>query len=161
MTAALTHPIDSERAYRAAIDVTLAAARAEIRIFDRDLLQMELGERPRVALLADFLAGGRDRRLRIVVRDIVPLEQRLPRLIELMRLRGHMIETRRTPEHLQYLADCWLLADGMHGAIRFHVDHARGKLVTNVAAEIEPWWRRFEDLWQECERCTPGTTTGL
>lgn len=161
MTAVLTHPIDSERAYRAAIDVTLAAARSEIRIFDRDLLQMGLGERDRVALLADFLAGSRDRRLHIVIHDIVPLEQRLPRLIELMRLRGHMIETRRTPDHLRHLADCWLLADSAHGAIRFHADHARGKLIANLATEIEPWWQRFDDLWQESERCAPGATTGL
>jgi len=161
VNAPLTHPFDTEAAYRAAIDVVLTAARSEIRIFDRDLLQMALGKRERVALLADFLAGGRDRRLCIVLHDIAPLERFLPRLIELMRLRGHMIETRKTPDNLRNLTDCWLLADGAHGAIRFHVDHPRGKLVTDLAPEIEPWWRRFDDLWQECEMCTPGATTGL
>jgi hypothetical protein len=157
----LTHPFDSESAYRAAIDVTLAAARSEIRIFDRDLLQMGLGERDRIALLTEFLAGGRDRRLRIVVHDVTPLEQCLPRLIELMRWRGHLIETRRTPDHMRHLADCWVLADGSHATIRFHADHARGKLISNLPTEVEPWWRRFDDLWLECEMCTPGATTGL
>jgi hypothetical protein len=161
MNAALVCPFDSETTYRAAIDTTLAAARQEIRIFDRDLVQMGLGDRGRVALLTEFLAAGRDRRLRIVMHDIGPLEQRLPRLVDLIRRYGHLIETRRTPDHLRHLADRWLLADGAHGTIRFHADHARGKLVTNMPTEVEPWWRRFDDLWQESEACFPGATTGL
>jgi hypothetical protein len=161
MNTPLTQPFDTEGAYRAAIDVTLASARRELCIFDRDLLRMGLGDRNRIALLTEFLAAGRDQRLRIVLHDFAPLESQLPRLIELMRLRSHLIETRRTPDHLRHLADCWVLADAAHGAIRFHADHARGKLVGNQPQEIEPWWRRFEELWHECEPCSPGTTTGL
>jgi hypothetical protein len=59
------------------------------------------------------------------------------------------------------LADRYVLADQTHGAIRFHADHARGKAVSSMPAEIDPWWRRFDDLWQESEVCSPGTITGL
>jgi len=158
---ALQQTFDSEATYRAAIDVALAAARNEVRVFDHDLTAMHLGERSRVALLTEFLRGSRDRRLKIVVHDTTALETSLPRLIDLMRLYGHLVETRRTPEHLRHLADRWLLADAAHGAIRFHADHARGKLIIDMPNEIEPWWRRFDDLWQECEVCSPGATTGL
>lgn len=157
----LVQAFDSEAAYRAAIDVTLAAARTEIRIFDHDLQAMGFGERSRVEQLTAFLRGGQDRRLRIVVHDSDALERNLPRLIDVMRLYGHLIETRRTPEHLRHLADCWMLADAAHGTLRFHADHARGKLIIDMPTEIEPWWRRFEDLWEESEMCSPGATTGL
>jgi hypothetical protein len=161
MNAAFLGPIDSEAAYRAAIDSTLAVARLEIRIFDRDLVQMGLGDRDRIALLTEFLRAGRDRQLRIVMHEVEPIEQRLPRMLDLIRRYGHLIETRRTPDHLRHLADRCVLADAAHGAIRFHADHARGKLVTNMPNEIEPWWRRFDDLWHESEACSPGATTGL
>jgi hypothetical protein len=161
MNEALVYSFESEAAYRAAIDTTLAAARKEIRIFDRDLLQMGLAERGRVRLLEAFLSAGRDRRLCIVLHDIEALEQQMPRLIDLIRLHRHLVEFRRTPDHLRHLADRYVLADEMHGAIRFHADHARGKLVTSLPTELAPWWRRFDDLWQESEVCSPGTTTGL
>lgn len=161
MNEALVCPFESEVAYRAAIDATIVAARSEIRIFDRDLLQMKLAERGRVGLLATFLSADGDRRLRVVLHDVEPLEQQMPRLIDLIRLHRHLVEFRRTPDHLRHLADRYVLADEMHGALRFHADHARGKMITNMPSELAPWWRRFDDLWQESEVCSPGTTTGL
>jgi hypothetical protein len=161
MNAPLVCPFEGEAAYRAAIDATLKMAQREIRIFDRDLLRMGLGDRDRVALLAAFLSAGGGRTLKIVLHEIEPLEQQMPRLVDLIRLHGHLLEVRRTPDHLRHLADRCVLVDEMHGTIRFHADHARGKVVRDLPTEIEPLWRRFEDLWQESEVCSPGTTTGL
>jgi hypothetical protein len=152
---------DSEADYRAAIDLTLAGAQREIRIFDRDLRGMGLEERARVARLDDFLSSDRDCHLKVVLHDPDSLEAHLPRLLALMREHAHQIAVRRTPEHLRSLSDCWFLADAHSGTIRFHTDHARGKRVTNIPAEIQPWWRRADDLWEECEPCTPWLTTGL
>jgi hypothetical protein len=154
-------PFDSEAGYRAAIDLTLAAARREIRIFDRDLVAMGLEDRAHVTTLDDFLAADRDRRLRIVLHDTVPLEGHLPRLLALMRQRPSEIEVRRTPEHLRHLADSWLLADHAHGTLRFHRDHRRGKHIAESPAEVEPWWWRFDDLWEESEASSPWAVTGL
>lgn len=153
--------IDSERSYLEAIDATLAVARNEIRIFDRNLARMAFGRPARAGRLREFLTGAPDRRLLIVVHEIDALEREMPGIVDLIRLYGHLIETRITPDHLRHLADCWVLADQMHGAIRFHADHARGKWVTAVPAEIAPWWRRAEDLWLESQPCFPGAATGL
>jgi hypothetical protein len=151
----------SEAAFRAAIDLTIAAAHREIRIFDRDLAHMGLEDPTHTALLGRFLAAGADRRLRIVLHDLAPLKNRSPRLIALMRLHGHAIEVRKTPDHLGQLSDCWVLADQLHGAIRFHVDHPRGKRYAASSAEIRPWWQRFDELWEASEPCSPATVTGL
>jgi hypothetical protein len=158
---ATIEPFDSEAGYRAAIDLTLASALREVRIFDRDLRGMALEERARIARLGEFLASGRDHRLRVAMHDTTLLENRQPRLLALMREHADKVEVRRTPEHLRHLADCWLLADQRSGTIRFHEDHARGKCILDTAGEIQPWWRRADDLWEECEPCTPWATTGL
>jgi hypothetical protein len=152
---------ESEAGYRAAIDLTLAAARHEVRIFDGDLSRMGLEDSTHVAILGDFLAANRNRRIRIVLHDIDPLERRMPRLVTLLRDHLHAVAVRRTPEHLRHLSDSWLLADETHGAIRFHADHPRGKRISASAAEIRPWWQRFDALWEESGPCSPGAVTGL
>lgn len=154
-------PFDSEAGYRAAIALTLAGAQRELRIFDRDLTAMGLEERAQVALLDRFLAANADRQLHVVVHDLAPLQARLPRLLALLRDHAQQVVVRVTPEHLRHLADCWLLADGSSGTIRFHADHARGKVVAALPAEIKPWWQRADDLGAESETCTPWAVAGL
>jgi hypothetical protein len=152
---------DSEAGYRAAIALTLAGAQRELRVFDRDLTHMGLEERAEIDLLSRFLAAGRDRQLRVVVHDLAPLQSRLPRLLALMRDHAQQVEVRVTPAHLHHLADCWLLADGSSGTIRFHADQARGKLVAAIPAEIKPWWQRADSLGAESESCVPWAVAGL
>lgn len=157
----LPETFDSEAGYRQAIEATLAAARKEIRIFDRDLNRMGLETSAGADLLAAFLAGGTDRRIRIVVHYPDHLQQRFPRLLALLRRHSHTIEIRRTPDHLQSLADCGVLADERHGTLRTHADHPRGKLVVDDPKQIHPWWQRFDELWDACQPCSPATAVGL
>jgi hypothetical protein len=96
-----------------------------------------------------------------VLHDTGPLESRSPRLLALIRQHNHVIGIRKTPDHLRQISDCWVLADQDHGAIRFHADHPRGRRITAWSAEIEPWWRRFDELWEASEPCSPGAVTGL
>jgi integrase len=154
-------PFDSEAGFRAAIALTLAGAQRELRIFDRNLALMGLDERAQAELLDRFLAAGRDRRLQIIVHDLTPLQSRLPRLLKLMRDYAQQLDVRVTPEHLRHLAECWLLADGSSGTIRFHGDHARGKVVAAIPTEIKRWWQRADDLAAESEACAPWAVAGL
>jgi hypothetical protein len=153
----MIEPFDSEAGYRAAIDATILAARHELRLFDGDLGRMALDEASRNALLVGFLAADQNRRLRIVIHDPAPLRARHPRLLNLIRNHGHQIEIRQTPDHLRHLADRFVLADELHGTIRFHADHARGKRIGDDATEVHPYWQRFGDLWEESLFCTPST----
>jgi hypothetical protein len=154
-------PFDSEAGYRAGIALTLTAAQREVRIFDCDLLQMGLDLREPVERLAVFLAASGNRRLQIVVHDVAPLQSRQPRLLGLLRDFAHQIEVRVTPEHLRHLAECWVLADEAGGTIRFHGDHARGKTIIALPAEIKPWWQKAGDLAAESEPCIPWAVAGL
>ena len=151
----MIEPFDSEAGYRAAIDATLRAARREVRIFDSNLERMALDDPERSALLLNFLKRDSTRRLYMVLHNPEPLRTTHPRLLNLIRSNGHQIEIRQTPDHLRQLADCFVLADELHGAIRFHADHARGKAVGDDSIEIHAYWHRFDDLWEESQACTP------
>ena len=152
---------DSEAGYRAAIDETIRSASHELRIFDGDLSRMLLDDAARHALLVAFLAAAITRRLHIVLHDPDPIRTRHPRLLNLIRSHGHQIEIRQSPDHLRHLADCFVLADRLGGAIRFHADHARGKRVSDDSVEIHPMWTRFDDLWEVSAPCSLASTAGL
>ena len=154
-------PFNSEAGYRAAIDATLALARREVRIFDRDLARMSLEVPARTVILEHFLSDAPHRRLRVVLHDTEVLERRSPRLMALLRHFGHLTEIRLTPDYLRHLADCLVLADERHAAVRFHADHARGKQLSASAQAVQPYWQRFDELWEASQPVSPGTTTGL
>jgi len=154
-------PFATEADWRMAIDTTLIYAHHELRLFDGDMQRIALEDVERIARLSAFLAADPDRRLRLVLIELDYLQRHCPRLLGLMRRCGHAIETRQCPAHLRHLAERYLLADGQHGAIRFHTDQPRGKLVLDEGGEIQPWWRRFDDLWLESEAVAPASTLGL
>lgn len=160
MSQTVVQPFDSEAGFRAAIDLTLAAASRDLRVFDQDLGRMGLEAPTRIAALTSFLASGRGS-IRMVLHDTALLEQRSPRLISLIRTYGHAIEVRRTPDHLRQVPDCWVLADRSCATIRFHIDHPRGKLLMAAPVEVRPWWDRFDELWEASAACSPGATVGL
>ncbi|HEY6898723.1 MAG TPA: hypothetical protein VI279_15810, partial [Rhodocyclaceae bacterium] len=114
-----------------------------------------------VEAIEDFLARGPDQRLRIVLHDIDHVEHYCPRLLALRGRFMQRLEFRQTTVELRHLRDAHLLADGRHGAIRFHMGQARGKHVSDDPVEIAPRWRRFDDLWDMSSSCLPATRTGL
>ena len=142
---------DSEADYRAAIDFVLAQASSSLKIFDTDLARMQLGTPERVALLTNFLSANVAPQLQIVVRDrdgSSDIGRRLPRLMDLLERYSHFFAIRQAPDNMLHLADCHVIADGQHCARRFHIDHARGALISHDPAEVFPWEQRFDELWE-------------
>ena len=150
-----------EADFRAALDQAIFFAQREIRIFDNTLERMKLDEKSRADALADFLAAAPARRLLIVVHQPEYAETRCSRLRALIRRFPNAVEVRETSVELKHLADCFLLVDEAHGVIRFHRDHARGKLLQHAADEIQPWWQRFDEIWRSATSCLAPTTSGL
>ena len=142
---------DSEAGYRAAIDTVLSHATRELLIFDADLARMQLEDPARIALLRNFLAIAPTPRVRLVLRDTGEITNRSPRLLDLADRYAHAFSIRRAPDNMQHLADCHVIADKLHCVRRFHIDHARGALNTDDPAEVLPWLRRFDELWELSE----------
>lgn len=161
MPANASETFDTRAAYQQAIDRVLSSATREVCVFDSDLKIMEFDNRIRADAIAAFFAGGRDRKLRIVLHDIDHLTRYSPRMMALLKRYSHSFAVRQTPESLRSLADCIVLADGVSGVIRFHADHFRGKVLTKQAPEVHDWQQRFEDLWQESIPGVSATHLGL
>lgn len=151
----------SEAGYRQAIDATLASAKEEIRVLDRNLESMALEDANRIDRLSAFLSEQPKHRLRIVLHNPDRLQQSSPRLINLLRNHSRAVEIRLMPERLRHLSDCQILADGKHGTLRFHADQPRGKLVVDDAETIAPWWLRYDELWQISTQFSPAIPLGL
>lgn len=154
-------PFTDEAGFRAALDAVIATASREIRIVDSRLERMRLDDVARAEALARFLAAAPLRRLHIVLHDPQYAAMHYPRLHTLIRRFPNSVEVRESSAEFKDIADCFLLADERHGAIRFHRDHPRGKLLQNAADEIRPWWQRFDELWRSAAPCLTPTLIGL
>lgn len=150
-----------EAEFRAALDTVISRADREIRIMDDRLERMMLDDKARADMLATFLAASIKRRLYIVVHDPLYAETRCSRLRALIRRFPNAVEVRESSAALKHIADSFLIADEMHGVIRFHRDHARGKMLQNAGDEIRPWWQRFDELWRSGTSCLSPTQAGL
>ncbi|MFY9327919.1 MAG: hypothetical protein WAO76_07880 [Georgfuchsia sp.] len=154
-------PFLSEAEFHAALDAVIAVASREIRITDDRLERMMLDEIERAESLVRFLSASPVCRLHIVLHNPQYVASRYPRLHTLIRRFPNSVEVRESSAEYKHIADCFLLADEMHGAIRFHRDHARGKLLQNAVDEIRPWWLRFDELWCSATPCLAPTRIGL
>lgn len=153
--------LNSEADYREAIDGVIGLATREILIFDRDLVRLQIDTPARIDKLKTFLALAPYCRLRIILHDSGPAERDMSRLQNLLRTNSHAIECRQIPDNLRHLADAHIIADTQNGVRRFHADHARSALITLDEAYLQPWRKRFEDLWELSAVCLTGTISGL
>ena len=161
MTAPRVAPFDSEAGFAKALDMVIVAAQEEICVFDRDLSRLPLDHPQRSQALREFLSADRSRRLRIALHDTARLQNRSPRLQALLRHFSHAVEVRQVPEEFHHLAECYLLCGHAYGAVRFHADHPRGKLVFGDAAELRPYVERFRQVWETATPCALGSPLGL
>ena len=152
---------DTYQDYRQAVADLVALTRRELVIFDSDLGETGLESRDGIASLTRFLNAHRDNTLRLVLHDPDRVERNCPRLMALLKLRGHCISFRQSPEDLRRLTDCFMAADGHHAVIRFHADHARGKLLIEQPDEVGGLWKRFDALWEISSPSLSGTTLGI
>jgi hypothetical protein len=152
---------DTYQRYRQAVADLIPLARRELVIFDQDLGETGLESRAGIEILTRFLNANRDSTLRIVLHVPDRVERNCPRLMALLKLRGHSVTVRQSPEDLRRLTDCFIAADRRHAVIRFHADHARGKLLIEQPDDVAVWWKRFDALWEISSPSLSGTTLGI
>lgn len=152
---------DTYQDYRRAVTDLIALAQRELVIFDSDLGETGFESRAGIESVSRFLNVRRDNTMRVVLHNPDRVERNCPRLMALLKLRGHSISFRQSPEDLRRLTDCFMAADGRHALIRFHADHARGKLLIEQPDDVGGVWKRFDALWEISSPSLSGTTLGI
>lgn len=146
---------------RAAFDALLAGAQRELRLYDQDLALFDIDHLPRHASLRALCVAGGGRRIELLLDDIHHVARDHPRLMQLVRDFGHVIEIRQAdaaaprPDQAFVLADrhaVLLRADksAMHGTL--HLDDAHGAI---------PLQQGFDAMWQRSQAGVTATTLGL
>ena len=130
-------------------------------IFDCDLTRLGLEQPERIALLRERLLANPSCTIRIVLKDAEPFRSRSPRLFGLFALFSQQMSVTCCAESMKSLPDALLIVDNQHALIRFHVDHARGKVLIDEPAACLPYVHRFAEIVAEGGEPIASSTLGL
>lgn len=147
--------------YQLGIDRLLAMAEREIRIYDKDLRLLKLDSGARLDHIRRLLQSNRADSLHIALRDPELFKHHQPRLLTVFASHAHAMAVQQTPEHLAGLRDSMILVDGRHGLIRFDQEQPRSKLLIDEFDELQPYRKRFDDIWNEGGIPVSPSTLGL
>jgi hypothetical protein len=147
--------------YGSAVQKTLFLATDSLRIFDPDLVRLNLETRENALFLRDFLASAPRVRLQIVLRNAEPFRRSSPRLFQLLRDFPHRMQVWECAPQLLNMTDATLLSDDRHAVIRFHQDHARSRVIIDDAGACRGHHTRFDEILAEGGTPISATTLGL
>jgi sugar-specific transcriptional regulator TrmB len=153
--------ITSRGEYLEAVDQLLPMARREIRIFDPDLADLRLHIPERIAQLREFLVQGRHTRIYIALHKTEFVEQRAPRLMQLLGLFSANMVIQRTQGDATRVEDCFILVDELHVARRPVAAQPRGVVLTHDENEAARMRERFDHIWESSEPGVSAVTSGL
>lgn len=152
---------DSEAAFQNAVERLLAQPGRVLRIFDPDLSALRFNAPQRVALLEQFLASSRTRRIYIALHDPDHVTKHCPRLIGLLARYSHAIAIQRTHDEIRAIQDSFLVLDQSHYVRRAVARFFRGAIGLGDEAEAAAMCSRFLEIWSASFPAVSATTLGL
>ena len=153
--------ITTRAEYQEAIDLLLPIAQRELRVFDPDLSDLRLHLPERITRLREFLSRGRNNRLYIAVHKTEFIEQRAPRILNLLGLFAANIFIQRTQGDAARVQDCFILCDETHLVRRSVAAQPRGVVLTDDLIEGAKTRDRFDQIWESSEPGVSANTSGL
>lgn len=147
--------------FRTAFDSLLAANPRQLRLYDHDLSLFDLDHLPRHARLRALCVAGGGRRIELLLDEIHHLARDYPRLMQLLRDFGHVIEIRQADPLAPRPEQAFVLAD-RHGVL-LRCDKAAlpGTLHADDVRRNLPLSQSFEAMWQRSPASVSATTLGL
>jgi len=145
----------------AAIDTLLGIAKHSIRVFDVDLSGMGWNSAARAETIMALLRSNPAARVEIIVHDTGWIERSCPRLLNMLKYRGHAIAIRRTGQDARQAMDPLLIVDGVHFLHRFHASQPRAALSIGDPVAAQPLATRFDAISESAEPGVTPTVLGL
>ncbi|HEY9098208.1 MAG TPA: hypothetical protein VIN38_04985 [Thiobacillus sp.] len=146
---------------RAAFDELLASTTRHLRLYDHDLSALDIDQPDRQATLRAICLGGGGRRIELLLDTIDTIVRDHPRLMQLVRDFGHVLEIRQADPTLTRPDRAFVLAD-RHGVLtRADKLALRGTLNLDDAQTAAMLVQEFEAMWQRSQAVVTATTLGL
>jgi hypothetical protein len=161
MDEAIYERFDTAAGFQGAVERLLAQPGRELRIFDPDGASLRLNDPARIALLEQFLAASRTRRIYLVVHDTDHITRYCPRLLALLARYSHMVQIHRTHEHIRSVQDAFLVLDSQHYVRRSVAAFYRGAAGFGDEVEALAMRQRFMEIWEASFPGVSSTTAGL
>jgi len=154
-------PFETPAEFRAAFDDLLDSTQRQLRLYDHDLGLLEIDQLPRHSRLRALCLAGGGRRIELLLDDIRHVARDCPRLMQLVRDFGHVIEIRQADPNMPRPDQAFALAD-RHGAlVRADKSALHGTLHLDDAHSAIRLHQEFEGMWQRAQASVTATTLGL
>lgn len=152
---------DTPSELRAAFDALLAGTRRQLRLYDHDLRWLDLDATPRHGALRALCVAGGGRRIELLLDDISHVARDHPRLMQLLRDFGHVIEIRQADPDAIRPDQAFALADRQGVLLRPDKATVRGTLHPADPGRVAALHQDFEGMWQRAPASVSATTLGL
>lgn len=146
---------------RAAFDALLAATQRRLRLYDHDLSLFDLDHAPRHAVLRALCVAGGGHRIELLLDDIDRVARDHPRLMQLVRDFGHILEIRQADPDASRPGQAFVLGDRNAVLLRADKSAVPGVLHPDDPARAAELNHSFEDMWQRAPAQVSATTLGL
>ncbi len=157
----MTTPFETPAEFRAAFDTLLASTPRQLRLYDHDLSLLEIDHLSRHASLRALCVAGSGHRIELLLDDISRVVRDHPRLMQLVRDFGHVVEIRQTDPHAPRPDQAFVLADRHGVLVRADKAAVHGTLHPDDPAGAIPLQQRFEGMWQRSPAGVSASTLGL
>lgn len=147
--------------FRAAFDTLLAGTQRQLRLYDHDLSLLELDHEPRHAALRALCVAGGGRHIELLLDNISLVARKHPRLMQLVRDFGHVLEIRQADPDESRPEQAFVLADRHGVLLRADKAAVRGTLHLDGARDAVLLNQDFEGMWQRSPASVSATTLGL
>jgi hypothetical protein len=145
--------------FRAAFDALLAVTHRQLRIYDHDLGLLDLHDAARLAALRALCVAGR--RVEVLLDDISHVARDHPRLMQLLRDFGHVLEIRQADPDAPRPDQAFVLADRQGVLLRADKMKVHGALHEDDTARATELNHSFEAMWQRAPAQVSASTLGL
>jgi len=146
---------------RSAFDTLLTHTQRLLRVYDHDLSLLELDHSPRYETLRARCVAGGGRRIEILLDDISHVARNHPRLMQLVRDFGHVLEIRHADPDAPRPDQAFVLADHHGVLLRADKAVAHGTLHLDDTRDTIALHQSFESMWQRSQASVSATTLGL
>lgn len=146
---------------RAAFDALLAGTRRRLRLYDRDLDLWALDAPARHMALRAYCVAGGGRRIECLIDDIRQVARTHPRLMQLVRDFGHVLEIRQADGEAPCPEQAFVLGDHQGVLLRADKGAAQGTLRADDPGTSAALQQTFEALWQRAPAHLSATSLGL